>query len=138
MDEKALEEAITLEFMNDCVLDHKWKWIPGMKAVGRKGVPLAWFRLQEETRRLHGDWTVARPDWSDPATIGGLLFHVRRTWASPDRLWNGHVEVHRDHRNLYFVVQPYHDEEGGLAYHTLATGKTEAEALLRALVREGD
>jgi hypothetical protein len=137
MDEN-LDEAKTLEFMDKCILDPKWVWLPGMKAVGRKGLPKAWFRLEEETRRLYGDLAVARPDWSDPATLGALLHHVRRTWASPDRLWNGHVEVHRDHRNLYFVVQPYHDEEGGLAYHTLATGKTEAEALLRALVREGD
>lgn len=129
-----MEEALLREY-----LKHKnWRWTPGMKAVGRLHLPEAWFRLEEEVRRLHGEWSEALPDLGDPATIGALLGLARKLCADPNRLWDGHIEVHRDHRKIFIVVQPYHDEEGALCYHVLASGETEAEALLQALVRERD
>ena len=28
----------------------QWKWLPGMRAVGRKWHPASWFRVQEHVR----------------------------------------------------------------------------------------
>ena len=57
-----------------------WRWLPGMRAVGRKGSPDAWFRAEESLRSLHGDWRSALPDLDDPATAGCLLALVREAW----------------------------------------------------------
>lgn len=57
-----------------------WK---GMRAVGRKGSPDAWFRVEEPLRKLHGDWKDALPDLADPGTLGCLLALVREAWGDP-------------------------------------------------------
>ena len=49
-----------------------WRWLPGMRAVGRRSAPTAWFRLEEELRGLSGEWAAALPDLSDTATAGCL------------------------------------------------------------------
>ncbi len=108
-------------------------WLPGMKAIGRRDNPTAWFRLEEERGRLHGEWADAKPDLSDPATIGGLLHLVRRAYANPNHLWGGRIEVHQDHHALFMVVRPEHDHNGALVHTFIASGPTEAEALLNAL-----
>lgn len=51
----------------------RWRWAPGMRAVGRRGLPLAWFRVEEHLPRLTGEWADALPDLDDPATAGVLL-----------------------------------------------------------------
>lgn len=124
--------------LRECVEHKNWRWTPGMKAVGRLRLPEAWFRLEEGVRRLHGEWSRALPDLEDPATVGALLGLARSLHSDPFRLWDGHVEVHRDHRKIFIVVQPYHDEEGALCYHVLASGETEAEALIQTIIREKD
>ena len=115
-------------------LEHKsWKWLPGMKAVGRLRLPEAWFRLEEEVRCLHGEWSKALPDLGDPATVGCLQELVRRKYHDPSRLWNGRIEVHQDHRLIFCVVQPFHCDKGFLEYAVRATGETEVASLINAL-----
>ena len=54
-----------------------------MRAVGRRTLPAAWFRLEESTPSLTGEWSGALPDLTDPATLGGLLALVREAWRCP-------------------------------------------------------
>ena len=51
----------------------RWQWLPGMRAVGRKGYPAAWFRVEEPLQKLGGVWRGAVPDVTDPATLGCIL-----------------------------------------------------------------
>lgn len=89
-------------------------WVPrvGVEATARKGL---------------------LPDLEDPATVGALLALVRKVYHDSDKLWDGWVEVHRDHREVFFACQPYHTVEGFLEYRHLGTGSSEAEALVAAL-----
>ena len=57
-----------------------WRWLPGMRAVGRRRMPAAWFRVEEYTQMV-GEWRDAVPDLSDPATVGALLALVREAGA---------------------------------------------------------
>ena len=113
----------------------RWgRWLPGMKAVGRRDNPTAWFRLEEELEHLTGEWADATPDLDDAATVGCILELVRRAHANPDHLWGGRVEVHQDHRDIFVVVRPDHDPRSGALFHRcIATGTTEVEALVNAL-----
>ncbi len=119
--------------LRKCVGHESWKWLPGMKAVGRLHLPEAWFRLEEEVRRLHGEWSGALPDFEDAATVGCLQELVRQKYHDPNRLWGGRIEVHQDHRLIFRVVQPFHCDKGALQYAVIATGKTEVESLINAL-----
>jgi hypothetical protein len=110
-----------------------WGWLPGMKAVGRKNAPSAWFRVEEELPRLSGEWAHAQPDWTDAATVAGLHTLVRRKYAAPQALWGGRVEILQERHDEFVVVRPYHDAMGALAYQPLGWGPTEVDALLRAL-----
>jgi hypothetical protein len=58
----------------------KWRWMPGMRAVGRRNVPTAWFRSEDDICRLTGEWADAAPDLTDPATLGCVLALVREAW----------------------------------------------------------
>ena len=58
-----------------------WRWMPGMRAVGRRNLPAAWFRVEEVVPSLTGEWADAVPDLTDPATLGCLLAQVRGAWA---------------------------------------------------------
>lgn len=97
-----------------------------MRAVGRKGRPDAWFRVEEPLRKLHGDWKNALPDLSDPGTMGCLLALVREAWEDP------HVYVLACASDWFTVCSP--NAKGGkwLALPPI-DGSTEAEALVAAL-----
>lgn len=110
-----------------------WGWLPGMKAVGRRGLPSAWFRVEEELTHLVGEWAYAQPDWTDVGSVAGLQALVRRKYSDPQGLWGGRVEIHQDRHDEFIVVRPYHDVMGALAYQPLGWGATEVDALLRAL-----
>ena len=73
------------------------------------------------------------PDLTDDATIGALLGLVRRLYRDPSKLWDGWVEVRRDHRSVFCVEQPFHDAAGALVWRCVSTGLNEAEALVAAL-----
>lgn len=108
----------------------RWAWCEGMQPRAAQTQPQFW------VPRVGAEATARRgllPDLEDPATVGALLSLVRKVYHDPDKLWNGWVEVHRDHRELFFARQPYHNEQGGLEYRHLGTGSSEAEALVAAL-----
>ena len=115
-----------------------WRWMPGMLTdEGRRvmrvwpdDLGIKWSHLLDNRVVRDAD---ALPDLTDPATLGCLLALVREAWGDPSKLWDGHVEVRRDHRILFFVVSFRHDASGALVEDTLATGDTEAEALVAAL-----
>ena len=96
-----------------------WRWMPGMRAVGRRNLPAAWFRLEESTPSLTGEWSDALPDLTDHATLGCLLALVREALHSP----RAHV--------LY--VAGLHRWECADNRVVLGVGATEAEALVAAL-----
>jgi hypothetical protein len=77
-----------VEISKRAVSCKKWKWLPGMRAVGRKGAPEAWFRVEENLPKLHGDWSEALPDLSDPATIGCLLSLVREVCGDKEMAYS--------------------------------------------------
>lgn len=109
-----------------------WKWCEGMQPRAAVGQP----DYHHPRHRVGAEATARRgllPDLEDPATVGALLTLVRKVYHDPDKLWDGWVEVHRDHRDLFFARQPYHNEQGGLEYRHLGTGSSEAEALVAAL-----
>ena len=119
-----------------------WQWMPGMRNINGRRLAVV-FGLSRtasvlcdlrddansDTEELQGEL----PDLADPATLGCLLALVREAYRDASKLWDGHVEVHRDHRILFFVVSFRHDASGALVEDTLATGGTEAEALVAAL-----
>ena len=51
----------------------RFRWAAGMRAVGRRGLPDAWMRVEEPLARLSGEWAQATPDLADAATAGVLL-----------------------------------------------------------------
>ena len=120
-----------------------WKWMPGMRTLDAMRVihdPDRWPDRPCAIRE--GSWVDTAPprplgddlpDLSDPATLGCLLALVREAYRDASKLWDGHVEVRRDHRILFFVVSFRHDASGALVEDTLATGGNEAEALVAAL-----
>lgn len=77
-----------VEIAKRAVACKKWKWLPGMRAVGRKGKPEAWFRVEEKLSKLTGDWSESIPDLSDPATIGCLLELVREVWLDGEAAYS--------------------------------------------------
>ena len=97
-----------------------WRWLPGMRAEGRRGMSGAWFRVEEELPRLTGEWSEAAPDLTDPATLGCLLALVRSAYGDPRAVicWQGGAQCGYWET---FVA----DSE--------ITADTEAEALVTAL-----
>lgn len=77
------DNSYDLELAKKATRVYGWKWMPGMKAIGRRGMPSAWFRLEEQTPRLLGEWKDAVPDFSDYGTMGALLGLVREVWEDP-------------------------------------------------------
>jgi hypothetical protein len=88
------------------------------------------YRVGDLTLYLDADRV---PDLTDPATLGCLLALVREAVRSDDRLWGGRVEVHQDSRRLFIVVCPEHDPNEFLYHRWIASGESEAEALVAAL-----
>ena len=104
----------------------KWRWTDGMKAVGRKGQILAWFRLEESQKQLMGDWSEALPDLSDFATVGCLLMLVRDAHNAP------HAWVEARYGQKFRVVSPEGYSEATRMLCEWQVG-TEAAALVAAL-----
>lgn len=113
-------------------------------ALGRRLAACKRFRPMRGMMDNHGrTWTpdllwrwtpgVDIPDMRDPATVGCALALVREAWGDPSKLWDGHIEVQRDHQSLFFAVQFQHDADGFLQEQHRGTGQSEAEALVVAL-----
>jgi hypothetical protein len=97
-----------------------WRWMPGMRAVGRRNLPAAWFRLEESMPSLTGEWSGALPDLTDPATLGCLLALVRAAWGDPYLCCVG------DRETGWRL-------DGYAAVEVLHSYRSEAEALVAAL-----
>ena len=106
-----------------------WRWMPGMRwwTDDDRG------RLDDYQPEYMARSTDALPDLTDAATVGCLLALVREAYRDASKLWDGHVEVRRDHRTIFYVMGFRHDASGALVEDTLATGRTETEALVNAL-----
>lgn len=72
-------------------------------------------------------------DVREPSTKGCLRALVLEAYYDEGALWDGYVEVQRDHKGLFFVTRPFHNEDGALCHQHIATGNTEEEALVAAL-----
>ena len=115
-----------------------WRWMPGMMRL-RVTSPGMGDHLKREGRVPDGgdtweyeNWPVI-PDVTDAATVGCLLALVREAWNDPAYLWGGHAEVRRDSKTLFVVLRFGHDANGFLVERWVASGATEAEALVAAL-----
>ena len=98
-----------------------WRWMPGaLDLFGR--------RVRHPVRD-----SDALPDLTDPATLGCLVRLVRELYHAPWKLWDGHIEVRRDHQTLFFAMQFSHNPEGFLEEVHVASGQTEVEAWVAAL-----
>jgi len=114
-----------------------WRWMPGMKYIHRHDIgPDVWSprigRHGEKPVRAKTRKDVL-PMFHDPATLGCLLALVREAWNDPAYLWGGHAEVRRDSETLFVVLRFGHDANGFLVERWVASGATEAEALVAAL-----
>jgi len=106
----------------------RWRWMPGMRAVGRKGYPAAWFRVEVPLQKLGGIWRDAVPDITDPATLGCILQLVRDAHGDPSlSVTAGYA---KDGRIQWEIEHPHPDN---LPEALWTYFDTEAEALLRAL-----
>ena len=55
------------------VASPSWRWPRGAIALGRRGMPEAWFRVEEpDLRRMTGEWAVAVPDLTDRPTLAAI------------------------------------------------------------------
>jgi hypothetical protein len=105
-----------------------WQWLPGMKAVHSQHG--GWFRLEEERKRLIGDWAEALPDFTDEATASVLLQVVRKV--------RGPFVYAEPKGNGWRVLRPTSDasdtgERFKVISCTFSPGSTELEALVMAL-----
>ena len=97
-----------------------WKWLPGMLAVTSNGV--VGFRVADSAV-VPPTCLVGLPDFTDPATLGCLLALVREAWGDP------HASSRWMKPDWKVLVQ----RRGYINYTVVGVGRTEAEALVRAL-----
>ena len=108
-----------------------WKWLPGMLPRHPENVPNFW------VQRVGEEKTVRKgliPDFDDIATQYLALEVARIKFFDDSKLWNGRIEIRQDHKHIFFALQPYHDEEGCLCYNCIASGSTELECIVNAIV----
>jgi len=111
------------ELAKRAVASKHWRWLPGMRAVGRRTLPTAWFRLEESIPNLTGEWADAIPDLADPATVGCVIQLVCDAWGDP------HSYLVWSDPEWKVLVQPPGHIRPGSAGH----GRSKAEALFNAL-----
>lgn len=121
-----------LERGRRAVRSKNWRWMLGMRAVPTNGLVSVPLRLTDDHDWPH-DIGLRLPDLTDPATLGCLVTLVRELYHAPWKLWDGHIEVRRDHQTLFFAMQFSHNPEGFLEEVHVASGQTEVEAWVAAL-----
>ena len=110
-----------------------WRWMPGMLTLSDKNERSYRFvddrLIQESGRRLREPKPWLRellPNLTDPATLGCLLHLVREAWGDP--------EVHVTRAGPAPWVCWMRSDDSGDGWMAIDTGRTEAEALVAALV----
>ena len=130
-DEKEIREQLSGsydELARRAVACKHWLWMPGMRAIVPKNLPMAWGTTRA-CRIPHSVHPTMVPDLTDPATLGCLLALVREAWEP--------------RRGSDYLASTMHTSSGwgvgarfgseGLAAIVLPTFETEAEALVAAL-----
>lgn len=131
---------MSTELSNKVIKSEYWEWMPGMMNfsgyifLGSDEHGLSNWGYDSETKQNFLENNL--PDLTHSGTLGCLLELVRRKYFDSNKLWNGYVEIQRDHNSIFFLRQPYHNEEGGLEWKWIATGESEAEVLVNALMRD--
>ena len=121
-----------------------WRWMPGMRAIGKYPNPVRIHNFGENVQDLddmeaadtflrwqqpiiHGDHGYDGPylpDLSDPATLGTMTALVREAWSDP--------EAHLALGAAGWVLMSGESRVADVVYPSPA-GTTEAEALVAAL-----
>ena len=82
-------DAALIDLGKRAVACEGWRWMPGMvmpngwRVVARSGDEVAVFNGQDTRWSSVTDMVSARPDLSDPATLGCLLALVREAHGNP-------------------------------------------------------
>ena len=99
-----------------------FRWMPGMRAIVPKNLPMAWGTTRA-CRIPHSVHPTMVPDLTDPATLGCLLALVREAWGDEPG-----IHARRRGVGIWAVyADPW------LKRKPLGRGGTEAEALVAAL-----
>jgi hypothetical protein len=107
-----------------------WHWLPGMLPKHPDNYPNFWVqRVGEERTARNG----LIPDFDDKATMLLAMELVRTKFFDESKLWNGRVEIHQDHRQIFMLMQPFHDQDGFLEYRFIVSGSSEIETIVKAL-----
>ena len=119
-----------------------WDWLPGMKITSQDGIPSGRVIDVKDTQTnqylcQHGKKNNLRisqsdlPDLEDPATLGCLLYLVRKAWPYAPAVCNRYITYSPEKGMTQSWGCLYYSPKQNVWLQTI--GQSEAEALIRAL-----